>query len=253
MKLVLVTLLLLLVPGKTFAVGLVVVSEFSTLKISFQEWGGPGRTVSSPQFLGSDTTHLGGTIFANITSGSLNSIELLPSTLSILNELAPMQPLPGGAPGQAIAQFGWNIDYGVPFNGAVAARNLELGISGGPLVSATNSFSTNSIQFDLFGGEFDYDLLSYGSPLVGQLPVLETGFNSSGDATLQSSFGGFYTLTIPINFTFLVDGVPLIAVVTGEIVAADIPEPSTWVLGAFGLLALVAGGYREVARRSTAG
>lgn len=252
MKFVLATLLLLLVPAKTYAVGLVIISELSTLTISFQEWGGPGMTVSSPQFLGSDTTDLGGTIFANISTGSLNTIELLPSTLSILNDSAPMQPLPGGTTGQATAQLGWNIDYGVPLNGVVAARNLELGISGGSLVSATNSFSTSSIQFELFGGELDYNLLNYGSPLVGQLPVLESGFSNSGDATLQSSFGGFYTLTIPINLTFLVDGVPLVAVVTGEIVAANIPEPSTWVLGTLGLLALVAGASREVVRHGAA-
>lgn len=204
-----------------------------------------GTTVSSAQTPGSDTTSLSGTMTVDVTSSTIQFLTTN-NTQYALQALA-QSPLPDGSLGAAPAQYGLDISIAGIGGGVVAARNFLGNASSGVIPLSGNSFDASQIEVNLAAGNTAYNLTLMGTQVMGSIgpgiPVLKS--LAGGSLTFA---GGTYTLTIPVlgKGPVEVGGIAFVDVNAGQVVAtAVVPEPSTIVLAAFGVFALLAYRWRH--------
>jgi hypothetical protein len=108
--------------------------------------GGVFTPLTTPQLPGSDSTNLLGTLEVNysgltigVTSGGID-FGLQPDD---------MQPLPGGLPGAAPANYGLNVDLQGFVSGPGAARGLGADLALAPAPLAGNSFLSDGALLSL--------------------------------------------------------------------------------------------------------
>jgi hypothetical protein len=107
---------------------------------------------------------------------------------------------------------------------------------------AGTSFDASQVTSNLLAGNTAYNLTLLGNPIVGSIDTNFPALNMLAGGTLTSA-GGIYTLTLPmlVKGPVSVSGITIIDVYSGQIVAtAVVPEPTSLVLAAIGIVAVVA-------------
>lgn len=243
----------------------------SFLTVAVQSQGVP---LTLAQFLGSDTTSLGGTL--DVTEGGGNiTFNASPGSISFANQANPVSPGPGGgvasagtvnalpdAPGTGTANYGLilivpndpgdplNLDTGAILGYADIASALASLVGSSALAGGV--FDTTGLTVNTDAGNLDYNLNNGngdGPPQTSTPFIFGTtgiGGNSGAIAGAGNGSvvvaGGISTITIPVLVDVLVDtGLIVVdAIFQGQIVAtAVVPEPSTFALAGLGLVALV--------------
>jgi MYXO-CTERM domain-containing protein len=204
--------------------------------------------LTSPQAPGSDTTSLLGTLDVNYDGLTLG---IGGGAIDFALQPTEMQPLSGGLPGAAPADYGLIVDLQGLVTGPGAARNLGASLSLASTALVGNSFLSDGALLSLVAGVLDVNLTGF-TTVQDSLDISgNSGANTGGSGTFDL-VGLNGTIQIPIFVEALVpvevsEGfvLPLVARFEGQIVATGlVPEPSSMVLGAVGLVGLGA-----VARR----
>jgi hypothetical protein len=193
-----------------------------------------GTQVSSAQTPGSDSTSLSGTVKIDLTATTIQFLTTA-DTQFALRPLA-QAPQPGGAPGTAPAQYGLNLSIPGVGGGVIAARNYLGDVTSPPIPLAGTTFDASQVTSNLVVGNTAYNLVVFGSPVVGSFDTNFPALNMLTAGSLAFA-AGTYTLTLPI----LVKGPVSLAgftvndVYAGELVAtATVPEPTSILLLALG-------------------
>jgi|GEM_PF-6788670 len=197
----------------------------------------------------------GGTI--DITDGGVN-ISIDASSINLLNSglwqpgAAPANPLDGPVSAELGAFIDISVLFGTPaFTDTLTAAfdNMLFNILTGTVPLVAGSFSDAGGSFGLAAGDLaawaNVPTLGFTGPLAQLLPPTVAG------ATIGGTYLGG-VMTIPVNVSIGIDlsastGLPLLAQITfaGTLVATAVPEPSTFVLGAFGVVGMAFAAFRR--------
>jgi len=203
-----------------------------------------GTPISSPQFAGSDTSSISGTVNTDITGSTIQF-------LTTANEVLALQPAPlapaigGGGTFPALGSDPGNIGMWlfVPGVAAGALRGLVSDNTSGVIPLVGNAFDSTQVTLIQSAGTIDYNLTGLGgafATLKGHGSLAGgSGLNGAAGGTLVSALG-IDTLTLPlsVDIPFTAGPATLDAIVTGVVVAtAPVPEPSTLIMAGLGLVA----------------
>jgi hypothetical protein len=195
--------------------------------------------ISTPQTPGSDRTSVSGTFNIDVTPTSLQF--LTTNNAHPANQAAPQAPLIDGSAGASPAQIGLSLDIPGILTGVAAIRNYVADVTGPVIPLAGTSFDSTQTSLSVSGGTTSFNLIVLGSPLIDSYMGGDPGLNLLSGGTL-SLVGDTYTLVLPylVNNPQEISGIEYGLSHSGVIVAtAVVPEPSTWMLGVIGLVALV--------------
>lgn len=239
-----------------------------TQTVKHSGWIFGGGSTLSPQFAGSDVTSYVGGMFVDIQD---NTIQLMPGASitaaigapgagGVPGLFAPFDPVvappslttpglnpnsnygwaAGGIVGQKLVQYGVQIDNGAPSSGLPSTPMQRAGI-----------------QFNLSGQGMSFSAGREASTST-LLPEENVTRSLAGETFLlfgtdRSDIGTWdgVTLTLPVHsvYSFLVTnehtGVTRSAYITGQLVLVPVPEPSSVVLAALGLIGLAVWGWRS--------
>lgn len=207
----------------------------------------PGSAYDAGFSLG-DIARYAGTINATVTGSAIQfnsgNIDAIPTGI-----YGPDST--GGSPIGSVADLSVEeADYGFWLAVVYSAlRDFRLNINSGPLSLTGTDFDVNGVGLPVLSGE-----LSYTDTVGGAL--VEPGFSSLAGAPLTnissdpgtlvgSGIGSVLTIPVEISQVILIGDVPADLVVTGTLVAIQVPEPSTVALMGIGLVGLVVGAYRQ--------
>lgn len=222
---------------------------------------------TTAQFLGSDIAIPTGTISAWREEGLDGLIELTGSSFTYFNNATPMAPATTNGttepapqpPGSDPAQWGFITNLFNGIVGPVAIREASTSVTAPLQGMFGGAFDASTVSFNLLSAHNDQSYVGPGIPLFGVDPIDEwSGFalppGSAPNTALAGQLSienGVETLFLPISVglaTFVGD-VPVVLLFTGELVAS-VPEPGTIAMAAFGVVGLVAVGYRNRKRNA---
>jgi hypothetical protein len=195
----------------------------SSLNISGTVAGSP----ILPQGVGSLTAHYGGTLVAawDLTG---HTLEFIPAGTNMIALISGVwQPLPGGVPGSAPANYGGLVNlFGMNVTAALRDLVSTVATSGPlPLSGGGPSYNFPSTQtLTITAGSADYNAGALGmgtANLAGNAAV-----NTATPGTFQDLGNGNYRVTAPVNVTITqtVAGQPAILHIVGMVVTnATIP------------------------------
>ncbi|HEY4313645.1 MAG TPA: PEP-CTERM sorting domain-containing protein [Pirellulales bacterium] len=186
-----------------------------------------GTPISTAQSPGSDTTTLFGTAQVDISPTSIQFFASGNGQFALQPE--PQSPLADGTSGSAPAQYGLTIDIPGIGGGAGAVRQLVGDVTSSSLPLTGDSFDSTQLAMQFLTGSIAYNLNLLGTPVVGSADITFPVTNQASGGTL-TVVGGQYVINIPILAVGEgdVDGITLLGVYTGQIVAtAPVPEPTT--------------------------
>lgn len=197
-----------------------------------------GEPISTPQTPGSDTTNLSGTALIDVDGGNIQFVTTADTQFALQPE--DQQPLPGGDPGTAPAQFGLDILVPGTASGVTAARQYVADATSGPIPLIGTFFDSSQVTLDLPSGNTDYNLTILGNPVSGSITENFPALNeiAAGQLVLENNV---YTMTMPflIAGSITISGIPIVPVYSGQIVAtAIVPEPSSAALALLGIAAV---------------
>jgi hypothetical protein len=217
----------------------------------------PGVPITTAQFPGSDRTSLSGTQTVDITGNILTFISTANAQFGL--QSTAVSPAVGGTyPGSAPGQYGLLASIpgliggpGPGGAGLIAVRGFVGDIRSGAIALSGSSFRADQVSLVLAGGQADANVTFPSGPFIGTDALSGFDANQLSGGTLTLS-GNVYTLTLPIfaSSSLTVGPATVLETYSGQVVAtAVIPEPTTWILGALGVLALMV--RRRIANRRT--
>ncbi len=197
-----------------------------------------GDLLTTAQTPGSDTTSISGSLTADLTS---NTLQLLGGGVTdFATQPDLQQPLHGGAPGSAAAQFGLSASIPGLVTGVAAGRNFTANATSPMLPVVGGAFDASQVVLNLLTGSIDYNLNVLGQNFANTASVVGYGHNMLTGGTL-SVVGDVATLTVPFLETgsFAFNGVQVVPTFAGQIVAtATVPESGSLVSALVGLIGL---------------
>jgi hypothetical protein len=217
-------------------------STLSSISLTMELTGGAPFT--SAQFPGSNTTSLFGAMDVDVVPGTSVQFLTTGNTQLALQSL-PVAPQSGGGvvgvPGSGPGQIG--LDALIPSfaQGVLAARHVIGDSTSGAIPLVGNAFDSTGLSFALVSGNADYNLSTFLGPEIGTASIVGGGALDTLSGGTLTEVGTLLTLTLPllVNEDLTIAGIPVTAVLTGQIVAtATIPEPSTMVLACLAAIGL---------------
>jgi hypothetical protein len=211
-----------------------------------------GDHTAVPQAPGSDATTYYGHIYADLQPGTIQLLSGSSIRAAVTDNYAPFDPVssaPVGPPAQGTMPGNYGMEY--PGLGVVAVSYnlmIDFGYTAGAIASTPIAINGGG-QFDLAGQAMQFvdgreafvsNLANVTESLIGDKAVIF----GTGGADIGTWDG--LTLTIPIHSTFTYNytgdfgGIQRTVSFTGQLVARPVvPEPSSFVLAALGLIGLV--------------
>lgn len=149
---------------------------------------------------GSLTTHYMGTIEADVTS---STIAFVGGSTIIGLDSGSWQPLPGGAPGSALANYGVSVVIPFFIDAKAAIRDAQFDVTSAPLPVAGGSFSSQGLVFNFPQVpttmlDYNYTGTSSGS---GSLPLTNTATNAVSTNSTLVGQGSDLLLTVPVDIS----------------------------------------------------
>jgi hypothetical protein len=234
-------------------------NTLSSIKLELK-FSGAITASTIPQAAGSDIAPASGIIYADINMGA-GTIQMLGTSavhLDPTGNYLPNPTLPG--PPMGPPTYGgvnpFPAAYGLTIPGLAAMFNFwqlsSTFVITAPVGPLAGFDLTGQVMntYDGFGASWDALQGGDEGDIIGDVPIV---LGSNGPA-VGSVVGGL--LTIPVNSSFTTElggGIFLTVVNTGTLVATLVPEPSSMMLLGFGVVGLIACGWRVRRQRKNLG